>query len=100
MKLYIYKEGYYLQQDELMKKPYVVYGYAIVAENQTLTIEAGCRVSFHEDSGLHVAEGASLYLSGRLSQDQDPFENTVIFEGDRLEPRYGNSRSMERYLDH
>ncbi len=86
-------QGFYLDGTELnfsKGKPYVVYGYAAVEENNTLRIEAGCRVHFHKDSGLYISEGATLEINGTLSDDQEILENEVIFEGDRLEPEYAN----------
>tara|TARA_R110002050_G_scaffold261556_1_gene401697 strand:+ start:227790 stop:229355 length:1566 start_codon:yes stop_codon:yes gene_type:complete len=70
------------------QKPYVIYGFAAVPNNETLTIEAGARIHFHENSGLIVTEGASLHVNGSLSTNQDVLENEVIFEGDRLEPDF------------
>ncbi|WMW78492.1 hypothetical protein RF683_03320 [Flavobacterium sp. 20NA77.7] len=68
-------------------KPYVIYGYAKIPGNQTLTVDAGARVHFHANSGLIVSENASLVVNGNHSTT-DALENEVIFEGDRLEPQY------------
>ncbi|MDO6596948.1 hypothetical protein Q4512_08475 [Oceanihabitans sp. 2_MG-2023] len=86
-------QGRYLETDELTftnQKPYVIYGYAAVPNNETLNIEAGARVHFHANSGLLVSEGASLQVNGELSTDQEILENQVIFESDRLEPAFAN----------
>jgi hypothetical protein len=86
-------QGRYLLPSELTftnERPYVVYGYAAVPNNETLTIEAGARVHFHANSGLLVAEDASLHVNGLYSNDQDLLENEVIFEGDRLEPAFSD----------
>lgn len=86
-------EGRELESTELTftnQKPYVIYGYAAVPNNQTLTIEAGARVHFHANSGLLVTENASLNVNGSLSTDPELLENQVIFEGDRLEPEFSN----------
>ena len=86
-------KGRYLEPAELTftnEKPYVVYGYAAVPNNETLTIEAGSRVHFHAESGLLVAEGASLHINGELSTDQELLENEVILEGDRLESAFSD----------
>src|SRR5690606_9757100 len=72
------------------QKPYVIYGYAAVPNNETLTIEAGARLHFHENSGLIVSEGASLHINGAYSNDQNVLENEVILEGDRLEPAFSD----------
>lgn len=86
-------EGFFLEDDELVftnEKPYVIYGYAAVPSNRTLSIEAGARVHFHKNSGLLVDSGASLQANGALSMDQDTLENEIIFEGDRLEPAFSD----------
>ncbi len=84
-------EGFILENDELTftsEKPYVVYGYAAVPENNTLSIEAGARVHFHKNSGLLIGSGAAIQANGSLSTDQEVLENEIIFEGDRLEPAF------------
>jgi hypothetical protein len=86
-------QGRYLLPEELTftnERPYVIYGYAAVPNNETLIIDAGARVHFHANSGLLVTEGATLDVNGDLSVDQDLLENEVIFEGDRLEPAFSN----------
>ncbi|MGY0392140.1 hypothetical protein ACW5R3_06270 [Bizionia sp. KMM 8389] len=86
-------QGRYLESDELTftnNTPYVIYGYAAVPNGETLTINAGARVHFHANSGLLVADGASLHVNGTYSSDQDLLENEVIFEGDRLEPDFSD----------
>lgn len=59
-------------------KPTVIYGYAAVAANKTLTIDAGARIHFHSNSGLIIDNKATLKVNGTLSEK-------VVFEGDRLE---------------
>lgn len=86
-------DGFFLDESELNftnDKPYVIYGYAAVPANKTLTIEAGARVHFHENSGIIVASGASLKAMGAPSQDPELMENEIIFEGDRLEPNFSD----------
>jgi hypothetical protein len=86
-------EGFVLDDEELVftnEKPYVIYGYAAVAEDKTLSMEAGTRVHFHKDSGILVGTGGSLQVQGALSTDTELLENEVIFEGDRLEPEFEN----------
>ncbi|MCF7560136.1 hypothetical protein L3X39_05755 [Sabulilitoribacter multivorans] len=70
------------------EKPYVIYGFAAVPVNETLTVEAGARVHFHDNSGIIVSNGASINVNGAFSTDQELLENEVIFEGDRLEPNF------------
>ncbi|TXG39482.1 hypothetical protein [Seonamhaeicola maritimus] len=71
-------------------KPYVIYGFATVPNGETLTIEAGARLHFHENSGLIINDGASLHINGGLSTNQEALENEVILEGDRLEPNFSD----------
>ncbi len=86
-------QGRFLLPSELTltnEKPYVIYGYAAVPENETLVVDAGARIHFHADSGIIVAQNASLNINGELSTDQDLLENEVIIEGDRLEPGFSD----------
>lgn len=86
-------QGRYLLPSELTftnQKPYVIYGYAAVPNNETLTVNAGARIHFHANSGILVAEGASLLVDGALSSDPELLENEVVFEGDRLEPGFSD----------
>jgi hypothetical protein len=86
-------QGRELRQNELTfsnTKPYVIYGFAAVPENETLTIEAGARLHFHDNSGIIVLDGASIHVDGALSTNQELLENEVIFEGDRLEPNFSD----------
>lgn len=86
-------QGRFLADSELNftnKKPYVIYGYAAVGANKTLTIDAGARVHFHANSGLLVTNNASLKVNGQLSPDQTTLTNEVIFESDRLESLFDN----------
>ena len=71
------------------EKPYVVYGFAHVPNEQTLTIDAGARVHFHADSGLIIDNTAVLNINGSASATEE-LENEVIFEGDRLEPEFAD----------
>lgn len=68
-------------------KPYVIYGYAKIPENEILQVDAGVRAHFHAESGLIVSENASLQINGSHSTTES-LENEVIFQGDRLEPIY------------
>jgi hypothetical protein len=69
-------------------KPFVIYGFAGVPSGATLSIEAGARVHFHDNSGIIAASGASVQAIGGLSSDPELLENEIIFEGDRLEPGF------------
>ena len=82
--------GFFLDDDQLNftnEKPYVIYGFAAVPSNKTLTIDPGARLHFHSQSGIIVYNEATLKVNGALSTTED-LENEVIFEGDRLEPLY------------
>ncbi|TDU40522.1 hypothetical protein BXY82_2573 [Gelidibacter sediminis] len=86
-------QGRFLTDAELTftkDKPYVIYGYAAVDENKTLTINAGARVHFHANSGLLITNNASLKVNGAFSFNQKTMENEVVFESDRLEPIFEN----------
>jgi hypothetical protein len=91
-------DGFYLDEsdpvngNELLftkQKPYVIYGYAGVPKNKTVTFEAGARVFFHANSGLYIDDKASLHINGTTSATPK-LENEVVFEGDRLESLYDN----------
>ncbi len=80
-------KGRFLEDSELnftSEKPYVVYGYAAVAEDKTLTVDAGARIHFHANSGLIIDKKATLKINGEL-------DNEVIIEGDRLEPNFSEN---------
>ena len=91
-------EGFFLDENDPVNgnelrftnaKPYVIYGYAAVPTNKIATFEAGTRVHFHANSGIIVANNASIQVNGSLSTTEK-LENEVIFEGDRLEPDFAN----------
>ena len=93
--------GFFLDDNELTftnEKPYVIYGFAAVRTNKTLTIEAGARVHFHADSGILVAANASIKVMGAPSLDRESMENEVIFQGDRLEPSFANVPGQWGYI--
>lgn len=71
-------------------KPYVIYGFANVPNGETLTIDAGARIHFHDNSGIIVSNGATINVNGAFSNDQELLENEVIFEGDRLESDFSD----------
>ena len=78
-------KGRFLTNNELTFtniKPTVIYGYAAVSSSNTLTIESGSKVYFHDNSGLIIEKDASLKVNGTLN-------DKVIFEGDRLENSFG-----------
>jgi len=70
-------------------KPYVIYGYAAVPANKTLVVESGAQIHFHAESGLIIGNNGSIKVNGLASTNpENPLENHVIFQGDRLEPIY------------
>jgi hypothetical protein len=68
-------------------KEYVIYGYAAVPSGKTAIFDAGARVHFHANSGIIVADNASINVNGTASTTTN-FENEVIFDGDRIEPDF------------
>jgi hypothetical protein len=60
-------------------KPHVIYGWLVVDSSQTLVIQAGVKVHFHQNAGLWVYRYGTLKVQGT-------FGNEVVFQGDRLEP--------------
>ncbi|RSC92773.1 hypothetical protein [Tenacibaculum singaporense] len=77
-------QGRFLTDEELTftnKKPYVIYGYAAVPSSKTLTVEAGAKIHFHNNSGLIIDKDANFKVNGTLNEK-------VIFEGDRLEHQF------------
>lgn len=77
-------EGFYLDKNTVWNadKPYVIYGFAGVPPGGVLTVEKGSRIHFHKNSGLLVEKGGTIRVNGELDKE-------VIFEGDRLEPGFG-----------
>jgi len=80
--------GFFLDENDLNhgneliwtnEKPYVIYGYAAVPSGKTLEVQEGTKIHLHDNSGIIVANNASIQVNGTL-------ENPVVFEGDRLEP--------------
>ncbi|WP_299061873.1 hypothetical protein [uncultured Polaribacter sp.] len=74
-------KGRFLKPSELTftkAKPIVIYGFIAVPANETLTIEAGANIHFHDNSGLIVDNRATLKVNGTLNEK-------VTFAGDRLE---------------
>ncbi len=63
------------------EKPIVVYGYLVVDSLQTLNIEPGTEVFFHEGAGLWVYRDGNIQAIGTA-------EEPIVFQGDRLEPFY------------
>lgn len=86
-------EGFFLKNEHLhltSQLPYVFYGYAAVPPGKTLEIDAGARLHFHRNSGIIVANQASIQANGQASSDPSMMENEIIFQGDRLEPNFAD----------
>lgn len=95
-----YLPGFYLDESDPVNgneyhwnntKPYVIYGFATVPDGKTLVVDAGARVHFHAGSGIMVRPGGKLEVNGLPSTDEEVLEGEVIFEGDRLEPRFAET---------
>jgi hypothetical protein len=85
-------EGFVLNDTQLRftnEKPYVIYGFMFVPNNETMIVDPGARLHFHNNSGIIVTDEASIQVNGTLSAT-DELENQVIFESDRLEPIYSD----------
>ena len=77
--------------------PHVIYGYIIIEKNEfgeipTLTIEPGCQIYFHKNSGIIVgnpliSNNGGTLIVGNPDGIPEP-ENPVIFQGDRLDSWY------------
>jgi len=63
------------------EKPILIFGYAVVDEGCSLTIEEGTQVYFHAFSGLWIFEDAQFSVLGTA-------ENPVNFQGDRFDEIY------------
>ncbi|HSV89287.1 MAG TPA: hypothetical protein VLH61_11655 [Bacteroidales bacterium] len=73
--------GYHLIEESTTwtaRKPYVIFGLAVMAANRTLTIEAGTKIHFHNNASLVFLGGSTLRVQGTMEQP-------VIFQGNRLE---------------
>lgn len=93
--------GFILPDDRLTftnEKPYVIYGFAAVPPNRTLTVNPGARIHFHAESGILVAQNAGIKALGQPSSDRQLMENEIIFQGDRLEPQFANVPGQWGYI--
>ena len=68
-------------------KPHVIYGYAIVNPGQTLTINQGCNIHLHKNSGIIVGNPFSIESGGTIKVN-GTLGNEVTFQGDRLDTWY------------
>src|SRR5665213_432030 len=72
-------------------KPHVIYGYAIVPKNCTLTILPGTRVYLHSNSVLAADSNSTLKVLGAPG-------NPATFQGDRLEHDYAEEPGQWGYI--
>ena len=68
-------------------KPHVIYGYAVVDPTQTLTINQGCNIYLHKNSGILVGNPFSEFAGGSIKINGS-LGNEVTFQGDRLDLWY------------
>lgn len=59
-------------------KPYVIYGYLIIDENDVLNIDAGVNVHLYNGAGIWVFKGGNLNINGTKDEP-------VTFQGVRLD---------------
>jgi len=83
-------EGFYLGDSKIHvsntlkmtnNKPYVIYGYAFIPENKTLTIEKGTQLYFHENSGILGLKGSAIHAEGTVDEP-------ITMRNDRFEADY------------
>ena len=70
-------------------KPHVIYGYAIINPGDILTINPGCKIYLHKNSGILVGNPFAQSTGGSIKVKGE-FGNEVTFQGDRLDPFYNN----------
>ena len=68
-------------------KPHVIYGYAVVDPGNTLTINEGCNIYLHKNSGIIVGNPFSEFAGGSIKIN-GALGNEVVFQGDRLDSWY------------
>ena len=69
-------------------KPHVIYGYAVVDPGNTLTINEGCDIYLHKNSGILVGNPFETVNSGGSIKVNGTLGNEVTFQGDRLDAWY------------
>lgn len=83
VKLVAWGQDAYFHNNEVLKgdvefrnnKPHVIYGNLVVDSLSSLTIDEGCQLCFHKNSGLVVKNSGKLKVNGTLA-------NPVIFRSD------------------
>lgn len=86
IKLIAYGQDVHLFNDSVIKtstwtadKPYLIYNSIEIAANETLTIEEGVQIHFHNISNMCIK--GNLVVEGSV-------DKKVVFQGDRLEEEY------------
>ena len=86
--LIAFGQDFHLYNGEVLKtqqwkndKPYLIYYSVLVDSLETLSVDAGCRIHFHN--------GSSLFVKGTLKAT-GTFDEPVKFLGDRLEKSYAD----------
>ncbi len=86
--LIAFGQDFHLYNGEVLKtqhwkndKPYLIYNSVLVDSLETLSVDAGCRIHFHNGSGMFVK--GTLKATGT-------FDEPVKFLGDRPEKSYAN----------
>ncbi len=64
-------------------RPHVIYGWLVVDSAQTLVINPGIKVYFHQNAGLWAYRYGTLKVNGTQG-------NEVVFQGDRREADYAD----------
>jgi hypothetical protein len=64
-------------------KPHVIYGWLVIDSTQTLVINPGVKVYFHQNAGLWAYRYGTLQVNGMQG-------NEVVFQGDRREADYAD----------
>lgn len=77
--VHLYNKSVLQTQTWIADKPYLIYNSILVDSLETLTIEAGAQIHFHNQSALWVL--GTLHVQGTA-------EDPVVFQGDRLESYY------------
>ncbi|MBI9065937.1 MAG: right-handed parallel beta-helix repeat-containing protein [Salinivirgaceae bacterium] len=77
--VHLYKDSVVDTRTWIADKPYLIYNSILVDSAETLTIEEGAKIYFHNNS--------ALYVQGTIDVEGSS-ENPVVFQGDRLDEYY------------
>ncbi|MFO0323263.1 MAG: hypothetical protein ACK504_12655 [Bacteroidota bacterium] len=62
-------------------KPHVIYGWLVVDSTQTLIIDPGVKIHFHQNAGLWVYRYGTLQVNGKSGKE-------VVFQSDQIEQKF------------